>query len=77
MCWGAFYIDTWTISPPTTTTIEIWTRSLCLLFLKELSTLLSSLPKQGKVAKKNWVKKKKKERINLGEEGGGEEGKVR
>jgi len=41
-----------------------------------LSTLLSSLPKQGKVAKKNWVKKKekKKKRINLGEEGGGRRG---
>jgi hypothetical protein len=77
MCWGAFYIDTWTMSPPTTTTttIEIWTRSLRLLFLKELTTLLSlSLPKQGKVAKKNWVKRRRKE-LTLGRLG--EEGKVR
>jgi hypothetical protein len=58
------------MSPPTTTTIEIWTRSLRLLFLKELSTLLS-LPKQGKVAKKNWVKRRRRRR-KLTLRGGGE-----
>jgi hypothetical protein len=59
------------MSPPTTTTIEIWTRSLRLLFLKELSTLLS-LPKQRKSTQEELgqKKKKKKKRINLGEGGG-------
>jgi hypothetical protein len=73
------------MSPPTTTTttttIEIWTRSLRLLFLKELSTLLSlSLPKQGKVAKKNWVKRRRRRRrrkeLTLGRGGRRGEGEV-
>jgi hypothetical protein len=61
------------MSPPTTTTtIEIWTRSLRLLFLKRVINPSLSLPKQGKVAKKNWVKRRRRRKELTLERGGGE-----